>query len=295
MKDAIKYIFSSLMPSKDDGSYIELDKNMKSQMKLFGIISLFIFIIIVGITIYFYLKTPIVVNIINRTKDIIVDEIIESGDFPQWIIKIFLLSIFIIIVFTLVFFYFLIDLSKVHYKLDKITFKVIKKLNLTLYQKTIEYLNCTNHTSCIIRNKLNDAVYQRKFRNDFFYFFTNKDEIGAFNQKDKRRHVFKEWSKYYTFNFVFIFLILISLWIGYLIIILNPNNLGWKIPIYIFSLVIIIYKYKKIGSKYRTLLIDLAIDQLNIIFTEVRNDAFRKLKDVFGNCFENGCNFNQSV
>jgi hypothetical protein len=127
---------------------------------------------------------------------------------------------------------------------------------------------------------------------EFFYFFTNQDTIGTYNQKDKRREIFSEWTKYYIFNFTFISLIFSYIWIGSLLMIKLPFPLLALVSIFITLLVLIILLYLKIGMSYRKKLFEIGIHQLDIIFSEIPQNAISRLKSVFGACFENNCKIN---
>lgn len=288
----LQYFLSTLNPSKDDGSYIELDTSMKKRLKTGGIISMVFFLLIVAFTLYFYFKWEPIRQLTDDLKSTIIDTINKTGDFPKWLIRVVSYMLVIAIILSLIFSYLLINLAKLHYRLDSITFRVIKKINLRLQEATLEHLACTNKAHCTINNKLKTQGFSQRFRDDFFYFFTDQDNIGSFNQKDKRRQVFAEWTKYYIFNFSFTALNLSFLWIGSLLIIKLSIPFLFALALYIGVLAILFFLYIRIGKQYRTKLIDLGIQQINVIFSEIPGQAITRLKSVFGSCFENSCKLN---
>lgn len=289
MKEVLQFLLLALSPNKDDGSYIELDSSMKKKLKLGAIISVVFFFFIVTLTLYFYFKWEPIRQLTDNLKTTIIDTVDKTGDFPKWFFKVVTIMLILTFGLSLIFSYLLIDLAKLHYRLDGLTFRAIKKINIELQQSTLNHLKCNDKANCNLKNKLKKRQFSRRFSYEFFYFFTNQDKIGSYNQKDKRREVFNEWSKYYIINFSFISIILCYLWSSSLLLIKLSLPFIISLVILLGILSLIVFWYIKIGKKYREKLIEIGVHQINIIFSEVPGDATKRLKSVFGDCFENDC------
>jgi hypothetical protein len=128
--------------------------------------------------------------------------------------------------------------------------------------------------------------------NDMFYYFANRDEVGRFNQKDKRRQVFAHWTKYYVFNFIMIICCLCWLWLCFLVF------LRFSVWIGIVVAVLAVpagWFWRSRGTQYRSELRELAADQVRAFFREVPSEMKEQAGKMVSGCSAGGCPFSRIV
>ena len=128
--------------------------------------------------------------------------------------------------------------------------------------------------------------------NDVFYYFANKDVVGAFNQKDKRGQVFVHWTKYYVFNFVMVIATLVWLWLCFLMFIRTSVWISAGLVLLIVPMVLF-WRWR--GDQYRRELLELAGDQIRTFFQEVPAEVKEQAGKLVKTCSVGECPFGKII
>ncbi len=269
-------------------SWIDLDERMRAKLKFSGVISFIVLVVIVLLSLYYYIQLPPLKALVDKLIGDIATSIKTREEIPKWIITVGTFFFSIMLIVTSVFFWALIDLGKVHYKLDRLTFHIIGFVQQHILLMTREALGCPDSTECRTKALAADLTGRRRFMNDFFYHFANMDAVGAHNQKDKRRQVFLEWTKYYMFNYASIICLLILLWITFLVVI-KASSVRWLGLIPGVSFVVVVCFWVQRGLAFKRSLLELAADQIRAFDRFARGDFITQARSVIGSCGEGRC------
>lgn len=271
----IEWIFTILKVSPNSASWLDLDDSMRFSIKTMNTILIIALIIVVLLPVIL-ISEPVFVSKI-------LDYLFKHKDLPSWpFYFIFIFLIYPIYKFISLF----IDIAKMHYKLDHFTFNIIDTVHNKIIQTIISLINCPRETKCRLTNIINDKKLFRQFMSDVFYHFANKDNIGNHNQAEKRRHVFRVWTGYYTTNNFFVILIMSTLLLLFMLFFLKVY-LGVLI---LFAIeIIFIFIYRQMGIKYKQLLPDLAEEQLRAFSRHDNTQFISQIKSVITSCGVSKC------
>jgi hypothetical protein len=288
----LRRLWETIFGAPTGSSWIDLDEKMRASLKLWGVISVIVLLFIILLSLYFYIQLPPVKNLVDRIVGDILKSIQTRGEIPKWIITVGGLYFSALTIVTSLFFWALIDLGKMHYKLDRLTFRLIPSVQQHILSKTREALGCPpNGTQCKIKMFTDDATGKRRFMNDVFYHFANAEMVGQHNQKDKRKQVFGVWTQYYLFNYMVIVLLLICLWIAFLVIIKHLLT-GWPNLILPALFGVIVYCYIRRGLTFRRSVLELAEDQVRAFNRFARQELVNQARFVvndLGGCRDKRC------
>ena len=174
-------------------------------------------------SLYFYLRWPPVRILVDPLWKNVRASVVEKGDIPGWVVNVGSLWAGGTFVLSLVFFYFLVDLGKIHYKIDRVSLSIIPEVNRLIQSSMLNRLACPVRDGCALRRYVQTRSGERQFREVVFYYFANQDTVGSYNQRDKRRQVFGFWTQYYVFNYVMVIVLLCWLWICFLALLKAPT------------------------------------------------------------------------
>jgi hypothetical protein len=270
---------------QDGKSWIDLDDRMRGQLRFWGASSVFVLVFLVLSSLYFYLQWPPVKQIVDQLWGNVQKSVADKGEIPAWIITVGTAWLVATFVLSLFFFYLLIDLAKVHYKIDAVTFRIIPKVNEYIRSTMLARLACPV-ADCALRQLVLTPSGTRRFRDVVFYHFANQDQIGAHNQADKRRQVFGFWTQYYVFNYIMVIVLLCWLWLCFLAL-MNVSTTMTTILVVLTAVIVVLWRSR--GRKYRQGALDLAADQIDAFFNHARPQVVTQAASLVSQCTNRSC------
>lgn len=266
---------------RDGVSWIDLDDRMRGQLRFWGVISVFVLILLVVSSLYFYVQWPPVRTVVDSVWKDVQKSVAEKGEIPKWVITVGSLWFTTTLVLSLIFFYFLVDFSKVHYKIDAATLRIIPKVNRDIRFAILAGLSCPRTSECALHQLMQTRAGVRQFMNTLFYHFANQDTIGSHNQKDKRRQVFAFWTKYYVFNYVMVISFLVWLWVCFVTLMKAPTWVACALAVATGPFVAFWWWR---GRRYKQSATDFAIDQVNAFFTHAKDQVVAQAASLISHC-----------
>lgn len=286
----LKLLLETLFGPPTGASWIDLDDRMRAKLKFLGALSVVVLVAVIILSSYLYLQLPPVKAVMDKILGQIGEAIEKGEEIPKWIITIG--TVYFVLVFgvSLLFFWILIDLAKMHYKIDRLTFNVIGHVQGRIFDISRSMIGCPDGAECKIGRLGRDRLGQRQFMTTVFYHFANADMVGTHNQKDKRRQVFSVWTQYYAFNYLVIVLLLIALWLVFVILINGALirwqwwNTGWVVP-----LGLIVFGWVRKERAFRAAALDLAQDQVDAFYRFDKSGFVSQARSVVKSCAEERC------
>lgn len=279
-------LFEAIFGLQDGKSWIDLDDRMRGQLRFWGATSVFVLIVLVVSSLYFYIQWPPVKQLVDSIWSDVQKSVADKGEIPAWIISVGTLWLTVTFALSLFFFYLLIDLAKVHYKIDGATLRIIPRVNENIRSTLFDRLSCPAE-NCALRQFVKTSAGARQFRDVVFYHFANQDQIGTHNQADKRRQVFGFWTQYYVFNYIMVITLLCWLWICFLALINAPTWVASSL-ILLTALIFTFWWWR--GRKYYTTgALELATDQIDAFFTHCKSQVIAQAASLVSQCGSDVC------
>jgi hypothetical protein len=286
----LKLLLETLFGPPTGASWIDLDERMRAKLKVLGALSVVVLVAVVILSSYFYLQLPQVKAVIDKILGQIGKAIEKGEEIPKWIITVGTVYFALLFGVSLVFFWILIDLAKMHYKIDRLTFNLIGYVQGRIFDVSRAVMGCPDSPECKIGQLGRDKLGRRQFMTTVFYHFANADMVGAHNQKDKRRQVFSVWTQYYAFNYLLIVVLLIALWLVFLVLINGGLirwkwwNIGWVVPIGL-----VVFGWVRKGRAFRAATLELAQDQVEAFHRFDASGFVSQVRSVVKSCAEKRC------
>lgn len=277
-------VFGSTQPA--DYSWLSLDDQMRKKLRVAAIVLIFALLLIIALSLYFYFQLPPIRNLVTAIISDVSQSIEEKGAIPQWLTWVGSCFFILLLGLTSILAWTLVDLGRMHRKIDRITFRAVTKVTDAIVTETRSVLNCVNSEQCAIQDGTYDRTGRRPFMTHVFYWFANKDMVGSHEQKDMRRQVFALWSHYYIANFIFITSLLITLWFLFLVLI----NALWLLSVVIGAAATIMtafWIWK--GCSYRKSAVELASHQVRVFHREEPAEFKQQAKAFVNICGSNRC------
>jgi hypothetical protein len=265
---------------------VDLDDRMRGQLRFWGVVSVFVLLGLIVSSLYFYIQWQPVTTFIDAVLRNVHKSIEEKGEIPKWVVTVGIVWFTVLFVVSLFFFYFLIDFGKAHYKIDRVTLRIIPHVGNYIKNALLERLECPATSECALFEFSRTPSGSRRFMNELFYHFANRDSVGTHNQLDKRREVFGFWTKYYVFNYVMLICLLCWLWICFLALI---RSRLWAFGVLVLGVIPYVFFWRWRGHYYKQGAIDLASDQVNAFFNQAKPEIVAQAAALikrcgFGNC-----------
>lgn len=282
----LKLIWDAVIGTKDGTGWIDLDDRMRAKLKLCGVFSVFVLLSVIFISCYFYLQLPPVKELVDKLLGEVKQSIHDKREIPKYILTIGTGYFTALGIVSLLFFWALIDFGQMHYKLDRLSYRILPAVQREIINLTCEALACPNTQECRLKMMTLNRKGLRKFMNDLFYYFANRDEVGDHNQKDKRRQVFAVWGKYYVFNYTMVILALIALWASFLAFI-RENHVFDYCALTVF--VVVVFWSIRRRRTFKDSILELAGDQVRAFRRFAARDFTDRAKDLVALCNDPGC------
>ena len=275
----------------DGESWIDLDDRLRGQLRFWGAVSVFILLALVVSSLYFYVQWPPVKTLIDSVWHGVQTSVKDKGEIPKWVVTVGGVLFVGTFILSLIFFYFLVNFGKVHYKIDSITLRIIPKVNHYIRFAILQHLACPEAPECALYQFVQTRTGARQFKNEVFYHFANQDTVGTHNQTDKRRQVFLFWTKYYVFNYVMVIVLLAWLWICFVALIKAPT---WSACLLVGVAIVIPAFWGWRGRYYKQGALDFAADQINSFFNHANNEVLAQAASLIPHCTYPACHVKHS-
>ena len=126
----------------DGTSWLNLDNRMRGHLRFWGAVSVMVLVVLIGSSLYFYAEWTPLKGLIDSLWGDVQKSLQTTGDIPKWVPWAGATWFAVLTVLSLMFFYFLIDFGKMHYKIDSITCRVIPKVQGYIRFALLENLGC---------------------------------------------------------------------------------------------------------------------------------------------------------
>ena len=289
--DFLLKILSFLVPSNQGTSWIDLDKQMRKRVRLWGLTSILLLAVLILLSLYLVGFTPIQ-SFTIKIKTFLTQSSQPSGKMPEWIPYLATTIAIIPVLVAIFFLTLLIDFGNIHYTLDRKTFGVIQSVDLLMRSFTLQMLGCPDTSPCALVDLLNTVEGKRNFRDIVFYHFANQDMIGTHNQADKRRQVFDTWTQYYLVNQTMSFLLAAWLWFASFFVIVGP--LWISIPT-VCLLYPIIFRWRTFGHNFQVEAETNMRQQISAFFLHANAEVFTQAASLIPTCTNPRCNVRPSL
>ncbi len=287
----LEMLLGAIFGIPDRVSWVDLDEGMRRRLRFWGVISVFVLIVLVMSSLYFYLRWPPVRILVDPLWKNVRASVVEKGDIPGWVVNVGSLWAGGTFVLSLFFFYFLVDLGKIHYKIDRVSLSIIPEVNRLIQSSMLNRLACPVRDGCALRRYVQTRSGERQFREVVFYYFANQDTVGSYNQRDKRRQVFGFWTQYYVFNYVMVIVLLCWLWICFLALLKAPTWITCALAAT--SILILVFWWWR-GREYRRGAFELATDQVDAFCTHANENVAAQAATLVAYCGHPGCKIRPS-
>lgn len=285
-------LFEAIFGIRDGTSWLDLDDRMKGQLRFWGAMSVIALLVLIVSSLYFYVQWVPVKAWIDSVLSDVQQSVKTKGEIPSWVVWVGGVWLMFLMPLSLLFFYFLVDLGKMHYKIDSVTFRAIPTVQKYIKFALIQNPGCPNSNDCALRTLAASRSGSRRLMTDVFYFFTNQDQVGAFNQKDKRRQVFAYWTKYYVFNYIMVIASLAWLWFSFLMLV--RTSIWISVALLAIAVPLVVFWHWQ-GIQYRKGVIELAADQIRAFHQHARKQVNEQLHKTVGSCSSSGCPFGRII
>ena len=279
-------MLETIFSVQNGSAWLDLDEKMKFKLRFWGASSIVTLLIIILFSIYSYAMWFPVKSIIDSIWIDIKESVQEKDEIPGYIITVGTLLFIIAFIFSSIFFYFLVDFAKIHYKIDKITFRIIPKIGEHIRSEILTKLDCCDKNQCELIALNNTKSGKRKILDAIFYHFANMDLVGTHNQKDKRKQVFSFYTQYYVFNYIMLILFILLLWFCFLSIMYWP--VLWSVILILVAFITLFFWYFQ-GKKYRNRAFELADDQISSFFFQSKQTVYEQAASLVDNCNNPNC------
>lgn len=246
---------------------------MKQRLRTAAAFALLVLLAVIVGSVYFFFQAPPLEALVDSISADVAESIDSKGEIPKWLLWAGGIFFSALLAITALFAWAIVDLTRVHYKIDSITFRLKRKVSMHISSSIADQLHCPANTDCATRKTASSGKTRSRFLNEAFYHFANQDSVGGYNQKDKRRHVFRIWNGYYMSNFIHFILLLMVLWATFIVAIRS----GWPLillPLALLALVVGSW-WRSGARRYRHTVLELADEQIRA-FIRHNPSEFRK-------------------
>lgn len=279
-------IIKQLFTPGDSSSWVHLDERMRFRLRLWGVVSVFCMCALVVGSLYTYSRWPPIRAFLDSIMRDVQSSVKTQQKIPEWVVTVSGIWVSILVVVSSFFFWLLVDLGKMHYRLDRATFRLIRAVTNHIRSTMLERLGCPQTTDCFLRQLTETRAGVRQFMTDVFYHFANADAVGTHNQKDKRQQVFNLWTDYYVFNYIMLIAVLMWLWVCLLVLI---KVASWPALSLVIPTVVIGWIWRSRGVSARAKVIELAGDQIRAFFLHATQDVQAQAGSLVTACAADQC------
>jgi hypothetical protein len=112
-------------------SWLDLDERMKGQLRFWGIIAVLVLVLLILSSLYFYVEWTPLKELVDAVLGDVRKSIKDKDAMPPWVLWAGGTWFAVLVVASLIFFYFLFSFGKMHYKIDRVTFRAIPEVGST--------------------------------------------------------------------------------------------------------------------------------------------------------------------
>lgn len=182
-----------------------------------------------------------------------------------------------------------VDLGRAHYRLDKRTFKLLSAVNDQIAESTKEATGCADVDGCSLDAFRSQANGQRRLIREVFYKYANRDNIGDWDQAEKRRDVFDKWAEYYMSNILMFILAVFVITAG-CVAVIGEVTTGWWNVLWLIAIGGVGRWWVTVGDRFRPILLELAEEQVRAFHRHTQSDFSDDVRTLIGGCSERECN-----
>lgn len=175
------------------------------------------------------------------------------------------------------------DVAKAHYRLDRLTFRLLKKTDRAITRAAKNACGCQRAPECALDKLLANVGGRIRFKRQWFYQFANENRVGGFNQEDIRKSVFDVWGNYYVFNSVMatICLLLVSAAVFAASIV---GALTWWAALFFLPAIVQVGVWWLMGRAFQPKVTLLATEQIEGWCGSAADDVLSRLRSISGRC-----------